>query len=107
MFEFEDVYSKEDKFLINEYLKVGTDDFLIAGVGDKIFVVPYKYTINKTPEQAIENFKEDLLEFQRFEQKKYENANRIVRRVYVDNESYVVPFDLNKSITPKEAVEHV
>ena len=30
--ELEDVYSENDKYLIREYQKHGTDDFLVAGL---------------------------------------------------------------------------
>lgn len=102
MIEVEDVFSENDKYLIEEYVRSGTDDFLIAGLGDKNFVVPYKYTVGLTPEQAISNFKEDLLRFQYVEEKKYNDANRTVRRIYRDGDAYVVPFDVNKSLNESD-----
>ena len=43
MVELEDVYSENDKYLIGEYQKHGTDDFFLAELGDKVYVVPYAY----------------------------------------------------------------
>ena len=107
MVEYEDIFSENDKYLIEEYVRAGTDDFLIAGLGDKNFIVPYKYTINNTPDKAINDFKRDLLNFQRLEERKYERAGRVVRRVYVENEAYIVPFDLDKAMTHKDVAELV
>ena len=60
--ELEDVYSENDKYLIREYQKHGTDDFLVAGLGDKTFVVPYKYTVGShTPKTSISRFMASLL----------------------------------------------
>ena len=43
--ELEDIYSENDKYLIEEYLRNGTDDFYLAdfGMGEALFVVPYNY----------------------------------------------------------------
>ena len=63
--ELEDVYSENDKYLIREYQKHGTDDFLVAGLGDKTFVVPYKYTVGShTPKTSISRFMASLLDFE-------------------------------------------
>ena len=41
--ELEDVYSENDKYLIREYQKHGTDDFLVAGLGDKTFRINIRW----------------------------------------------------------------
>ncbi len=93
MIELEEGFSDNDRYLINEHLKNGTDDFLLAGLGDKTFVVPYKYRkAAKDEVSAIELFKRVLLDFQAEEVRKYQEAGVPVRAERVDGADYVVPF---------------
>ena len=93
MIELEEGFSDNDRYLINEHLKNGTDDFLLAGLGDKTFVVPYKYRkAAKDEVSAIELFKRVLLDFQAEEVRKYHEAGVPVRAERVDGADYVVPF---------------
>jgi len=57
-------FSYNDKYLIAEYNKYADGDYLLTDVGDKTFVVPYKYTINaKDGREAVKGFKAALLDF--------------------------------------------
>ncbi|MBQ2885122.1 MAG: hypothetical protein IJE43_15410 [Alphaproteobacteria bacterium] len=103
--ELEDIYSENDKYLIEEYLQNGTDDFYLAdlGNGEAFFVVPYKYVkTSKSSEEAIDRFKTDLLSFQDEESKKYLAVGETVKMFKLDDEYYVIPKKLEGKISPYE-----
>ncbi len=94
MIELEEGFTENDRYLVDEYLKHGTDDFLLAGVGEATFVVPYKYRqAGKSEIDAIRLFKDDLLDFQRKEEQKYREAGLRVRSEEYNGERFVVPFN--------------
>lgn len=102
--EFEDIYSENDKYLIEEYLRNGTDDFYLAdlGMGEALFVVPYNYVkTSRNSEEAIDRFKTDLLSFQDEERKKYFEAGKKVRGYRLDDEFYVIPLSHEEKISSK------
>lgn len=109
MIELEEGFSENDRYLINEYLKNGTDDFLLAGVGGKTFVVPYKYRkAAKDEVSAIEQFKSLLLDFQKAELNKYSDTGMAVRKVTFDGADYVVPFKAReKEISGENVAKYV
>lgn len=91
MMELDESFSLNDRYLIDEYLKNGTDDFLLFGAGDKTFVVPYKYTIGaKSPEEAIDKCKKALFDFQNEEITKYKNAKEKPKILCIDGVDIVV-----------------
>lgn len=97
----EDIYSENDKYLIEEYIKKGTDDFYLAdlGGGEALFVVPYKYVKDtKSGSEAIAKFKKDLLSFQDRERKKYIDAGEPVKGYKTDKEFYVLPYSHGESM---------
>ncbi len=103
--ELEDIYSENDKYLIEEYLQNGTDDFYLAdlGNGEAFFVVPYKYVkTSKSSEEAIDRFKTDLLSFQDEESKKYLAEDKLVRGQRFNDEYYVVPKEYKGTMPFKE-----
>ena len=102
--ELEDIYSENDKYLIEEYLRNGTDDFYLAdlGMGEALFVVPYKYVKEaKSGSEAISVFKDDLLSFQDDERRRYVEADKEVKGYRLDDEFYVVPLSHEEKISPK------
>ena len=102
--ELEDIYSENDKYLIEEYLRNGTDDFYLAdlGMGEALFVVPYNYVkTSRNSEEAIDRFKTDLLSFQDEERKKYFEAGKKVRGYRLDDEFYVIPLSHEEKISSK------
>ena len=106
--ELEDVYSENDKYLIREYQKHGTDDFLVAGLGDKTFVVPYKYTVGShTPKTSISRFMASLLDFEVREEGKYLRAGEPVLTVGFEGREYVVPYGMTGRISPQQLAETV
>lgn len=106
--ELEDVYSENDKYLIREYQKHGTDDFLVAGLGDKTFVVPYKYTVGShTPKTSISRFMASLLDFEVREEGKYLRAGEPVLTVGFEGREYVVPYGMTGRISPEQLAETV
>lgn len=106
--ELEDVYSENDKYLIREYQKHGTDDFLVAGLGDKTFVVPYKYTVGShTPKTSISRFMASLLDFEVREEGKYRRAGEPVLTVGFEGREYVVPYGMTGRISPQQLAETV
>ena len=108
MTELEDVYSENDKYLIREYQKHGTDDFLVAGLGDKTFVVPYKYTVGShTPKTSISRFMASLLDFEVREEGKYRRAGEPVLTVGFEGREYVVPYGMTGRISPQQLAETV
>ena len=102
--ELEDIYSENDKYLIEEYLKNGTDDFYVAdvGMGEAFFIVPYKYVKeSKSGSEAISRFKDDLFSFQDEERKKYARAGKPVKGYRLDDEFYVIPLSHEEKLAPK------
>lgn len=91
------VPSAYDKYLIEEYDKFGDGDYLLTDIGDKTYVVPYKYTIDaKDGNEAVERFKTSLLDFQREEIKKYEDHGEIPLIIQINGTDYVVPRALSQ-----------
>jgi len=93
MMELDESFSLNDRYLIDEYLKHGTDDFLLFDVDDKTFVVPYQYTVgSKTPKEAIEKCKKALFDFQNEEIEKYQKARKEPEILHLEDTDIVVPF---------------
>ncbi|MCM1323827.1 MAG: hypothetical protein NC218_06665 [Acetobacter sp.] len=110
MIELGEEFSKNDRYLVDEYLQYGTDDFLFVGVGDKSFVVPYKYRVGAKDETAaVEQFKEALLDFQNNDIRQYQKAGLPVRRVSYERTQYVVPFEARDAVnvSPKKVADYV
>lgn len=108
MIELEEGFSANDRYLINEYLKNGTDDFLLADIGDKTFVVPYKYRMGAKDEvSAIVQFKKVLLDFQQAEVRKYQDVGAAVRMERYDGVDYVVPFSAREQlVSPQKLADY-
>ncbi len=97
MIELEESFTANDRYLVEEHLQHGTDDFLLAGVGEATFVVPYRYRKAGLSEtDAINLFKQDLLDFQHKEEQKYREAGLTVRTEEHNGERFVVPFSHRK-----------
>ena len=97
-----------DKYLINEYKKFGDGDYLLTDIGDKTFVVPYKYTVDaKDGKEAVERFKNALFDFQKEEERKYKDAGELPLILNIYGRDYVVPKELSeaKFISP-EYIRH-
>lgn len=107
--ELEDGFSNNDRYLIEEYLKNGTDDFLLAVLGQKTFVVPYKYRkVVKNETGAIERFKNVLLDFQAAEINKYMEAGLPVSSIQVDGMDYVLPYQhREKNVSSRALANYV
>lgn len=108
--ELEDWYSKNDRYLVEEYLKHGTDDFLLAGLHDKTFVVPYKYRVNaKNEKDAIALFKSVLLDFQKAEADNYLKNGLNVRTEVFEGITYVVPYSARElqTVFPERLAQYV
>ena len=100
--ELDENFSLNDRYLIDEYVKHGTDDFLLTGIGDINFVVPYKYAASsRTPKEAIKKFHEALFDFQKKEIKKYRDAGVEPQTMTVDGIDIVIP---KGSLLSKEQV---
>ena len=103
--ELEEIYSENDKYLIEEYVRNGTEDFYLAdlGNGEAFYVVPYKYIkTSKSSEDAIDRFKTDLLSFQDEESKKYIAEGKLVKGQKLNDEYYVYPKDYKGEMPFKE-----
>lgn len=106
--ELEDVYSENDKYLIREYQKHGTDDFLVAGLGDKTFIVPYKYTVGShTPKTSISRFMASLLVLKYGKKENTGRAGEPVLTVGFEGREYVVPYGMTGRISPQQLAEAV
>lgn len=93
MVELEDVYSENDKYLIGEYQKHGTDDFFLAELGDKAYVVPYAYIAGtRSISEAKERFLNSLLDFNLAEEDKYRQAGEPVFAISYKDARVVVPY---------------
>jgi len=106
MYDF--VPNAYDKYLIKEYEKFGDGDYLLTDIGDKTYVVPYKYTLGaKDGKEAVERFKDALFDFQKEEEQKYRDAGELPLILNVQGKDYVVPKDLSqaKSVSP-EYIRH-
>ncbi len=104
--ELEDSFSENDKYLIREYEKHGTDDFLLAELGEKQFVVPYKYTIGAhTPKTAQQRFLTALTDFEGREAGKYRRAGEPVWSVEYNGRDYVVPYGTGEQISPESLAQ--
>ena len=109
MIELEEGFSANDRFLVEEHLKNGTDDFLLTDVGNKTFVVPYKYRKAAKDEiEAITKFKMALLDFQQAEADKYSEAGLIARTETYEGVDYVVPFRAREQdVSPQKLAAYV
>lgn len=107
--ELEESFTENDRYLVDEHLKHGTDDFLVAGVGDATFVVPYKYRkAGLSNTDSIRIFTSNLLDFQRIEANKYKELGLQPRLEEYNGERYVVPFKLrDKNISPVKLAKFV
>ncbi len=93
MVELEDVYSENDKYLIGEYQKHGTDDFYLAELGDKAYIVPYAYIAGTSSiKEAKERFLNSLLDFNLAEADKYRQAGEPVFTIAYKDVQVVVPY---------------
>lgn len=64
-------FSRNDKYLITEYKKLGDGDYYLTDIGDKTFVVPYKYVAeSKDGKEAVMKFQSALLDCLNDEEKK-------------------------------------
>ena len=108
MIELEDGFSENDKYLIREYEKHGSDDFLLVDLGEKTYVVPYKYTIGshsgKTSQQRFLNA---LLDFEDMEIGKYNRAGQPVLSVAYEGRDYVVPFERKGRFSPQDLADEL
>lgn len=107
--ELEDSFSDNDRYLVKEHLKNGTDDFLLTGLGSKTFVVPYKYRkAAKNEADAVARFKDVLLDFQTAEVNKYKEAGLPVRGMRVEGVDYVMPYDYReKRVSSRALADYV
>ncbi len=106
MIELEDVFSENDKYLIREYEKHGTDDFLLVDLGEKSYVVPYKYTIGSdSGKMAQQRFLTALLDFEDFEIGKYHRAGQPVMSLEYEGREYIVPFGKKGRFFPKDLAD--
>ncbi len=103
MIEIEDGFSENDKYLIREYEKHGSDDFLLVDFGEKTYVVPYKYTIgSNTPKTSQQRFLNALLDFEAMEIGKYNRAGETVMSIEYQGRDYVIPYGKTGNFSPKD-----
>ena len=103
MIELEDGFSENDKYLIREYEKHGSDDFLLVDLGEKTYVVPYKYTIgSNSVKTSQQRFLTALLDFEDMEIGKYHRAGETVMSVEYEGRDYVIPFDRKGKFSPQD-----
>lgn len=101
--EFEEGLTENDKYLIREYLKHGTNDYLMTELGNKSFVVPYRYTVGShTPKTSIKRFMNNLLDFELAEEGKYRRERQPVFTLDYEGRSYVVPYKMTENISAEE-----
>ncbi len=107
--ELDEAFTAQDRYLVAEYLAHGTDDFLLTGVGEANFVVPFRYRkAGKNETEAIDLFKRDLLDFQTAEKEKYRRAGLSVRKVIYDGTAFVVPFEAREqNVSPVKLARYV
>lgn len=103
MLVLEEGFSDNDKYLINEYLKHKTQDFLLTELSGRYFVVPYKYTIgSKTVLAAQNKFFAALLDFEDAEIQKYKDAGLTPNIVRYNRRNFVVPFNDTEHLSPEQ-----
>ena len=103
MIELEEGFSENDKYLIREYEKHGSDDFLLVDLGEKTYVVPYKYTIgSNSVKTSQQRFLTALLDFEDMEIGKYHRAGQAVMSVAYEGRDYVIPFDRKGKFSPQD-----
>lgn len=103
MVVLEDGFSDNDKYLLNEYFKHKSFDFLLTELGDKPFVVPYKYTVGShVPQTSKKRFIEALLDFENIEIGKYKRAGLSPKIVKYNGRDFVVPFNSSENLSPKQ-----
>lgn len=108
MIELEEGFSENDKYLIREYEKHGSDDFLLVDVGEKTYVVPYKYTIgSNTPKTSQQRFLNALLDFEAKEIGKYHRAGEAVMSVEYEGRDYVIPYGKTGNFSPKDLADEL
>lgn len=94
--DFEDVYSENDRYLIREYEKHGTSDFCLAVLGEKAYVVPYRYTVGSDNVQMSQKrFLNALLDFNIAEAGKYRRAGQPTFEITYEGMELVVPYGKN------------
>ncbi|MBQ8751092.1 MAG: hypothetical protein IJZ30_05605 [Alphaproteobacteria bacterium] len=107
MAEYDDKFSKNDLYLIEENLRRGNDDFLELFVGDKEFVVPYSCTIgSNTDKQSVLRFENQLFDFEDKERGKYNSNRKRVKTVEYEGREFVVPFGYEGKINPEEIAKN-
>lgn len=103
MIELEEGFSENDKYLIREYEKHGSDDFLLVDLGEKTYVVPYKYTIgSNTVKTSQQRFLTALLDFEDMEIGKYRRAGQTVMSVDYEGREYIIPFEKKGHFSPQD-----
>lgn len=108
MIELEEGFSENDKYLIREYEKHGSDDFLLVDVGEKTYVVPYRYTIgSNTPKTSQQRFLNALLDFEAKEIGKYHRAGEAVMSVEYEGRDYVIPYGKTGNFSPKDLADEL
>lgn len=108
MIELEEGFSKNDEYLIREYEKHGTEDFLMVEFGEKSFVVPYKYTIgSNTVKTSQGRFLSALLDFQAREARKYREAGEVVMSVAYQGQEYIIPYGTKGMVSPEVLAKEV
>lgn len=106
MIELDESFTNNDRYLIEEYQKHGTDDFLLTELGDKVMVVPYKYTVGShTEKTSVGRFMAALLDFETIEEAKYRKAGEPVMKICHEGRDYVVPFGSKGQIAPDELAQ--
>lgn len=104
--ELEDVYSENDKYLIREYEKHGTNDFCLAELGGKAYVVPYRYTVGSDNVQMSQKrFLNALLDFNLAEAGKYRRAGQPSFEINYEGMELVVPYGKNYASAQQLAEE--
>ena len=103
MIELEEGFSENDKYLIREYEKHGSDDFLLVDLGEKTYVVPYKYTIgSNSVKTSQQRFLTALLDFEDMEIGKYRRAGQTVMSVDYEGREYIIPFEKKGHFSPQD-----
>ena len=103
MIELEEGFSENDKYLIREYEKHGSDDFLLVDLGEKTYVVPYKYTIgSNTVKTSQQRFLTALLDFEDMEIGKYRRVGQTVMSVDYEGREYIIPFEKKGHFSPQD-----
>lgn len=96
-------FSLNDRYLIEEYYKHNEQKYLLAKVVGQVFVIPYKYLKSaRTSEEAVDKFKDALLDFQLEEKEKYLRHNEIPLTINIKDTEYVLPRNVGSQFTLKD-----